>query len=108
MIRIVLQPDGDGRFAIPDKAMWLSWTGEGTVLPGGITRSRSELLRVRAWAEGGGARSFRAQLVELAVHPFESGLGEVRQRRIAMLVAFQHPKSHQAKQHGTRHFIFRA
>jgi hypothetical protein len=47
-------------------------------------------------------------LVELAAHPFESGLGEVRQRRIAMLVASQHPKSHQAKQHGTGHFICRA
>ena len=57
---------------------------------------------------GGGARSFRALLVELAAHPFESGLGEVRQRRVAMLVAFQHPKSHQAKQHGTGHFIRRA
>jgi hypothetical protein len=50
----------------------------------------------------------RAPLVELAAHPFESSLGEVRQRRIAMLVAFQHPKSHQAKQHGTGHFIRRA
>jgi|RhiMethySRZTD1v2_1073278.scaffolds.fasta_scaffold02384_22 hypothetical protein len=54
---------------------------------------------------GGDARSFRPLLVELAAHPFESGLGEVRQRRIAMFVAFQHPKSHKAKQHGTGHFI---
>ena len=48
---------------------------------------------------------FHALLVEFAAHSFESGLSEVRQRRIAMLVAFQHPESHQAKQHGTGHFI---
>jgi len=51
---------------------------------------------------------FALLLVELASHPLKSGLGEVRQPRIAMVVAFQHPKSHQAKQHGTRHSIRRA
>ena len=58
--------------------------------------------------EGHGARRWAtvsALLVDPASHSFESGLGEVRQRRIAVLVAFQHPKRHQAKQHGTGHLI---
>jgi hypothetical protein len=47
-------------------------------------------------------------LVELAAHPRKSRLGEVCQSRLAALVAFQHPKSYQAKQHGTGHLIRRA
>jgi hypothetical protein len=80
-----------------------------TIRPG---PSRGEFHFVRLpqdeWKQGAARRSFRALLVELAAHPFESGLGEVRQRWIATLVAFQHPKSHQAQQNGTGHFIRRA
>jgi hypothetical protein len=45
--------------------------------------------------------------MDFASHPRESSLGEVRQA-IAMLVAFQHPKSHHPVQDGTRNRHCRA
>jgi hypothetical protein len=81
-----------------------SWSGERRRPTQQNYTLTERALRVRERTEA----SFHAPLVELAAHPLESGLGEVRQSRIAMVVAFQHPKSHQAKQHGTGHFILRA
>jgi hypothetical protein len=80
-------------------AQWshVNWTWRGSRILVGAQRE-----------ERGVGRFIARPLVELAAHPLKSCLGEVRQRRLAALVAFQHPKSHQAKQHGTGHLIRRA
>jgi len=50
-----------------------------------------------------GGRRDRVALVDLAAHPLQCSFAEIRQRWIAILIAFQHAKSHQVKEHGTGH-----